>query len=326
MVKFRQARYCNIKLILIFLVVYGHWIEPRIWSSKVLYIQYWWIYVLHMPLFTFLSGLFLREKKDLIRQVKRLLPLYCLLQLPMSLLGRGNINVLEPFWHLWYLLSFCAWAVLGGLGLWMCKRWHISPLIFLAAAVLAGVFGGYLPFLDRTLSGSRTVVFFPFFWLGVICGQDVPWQKYRLWGLAALGAAVAAAFLVGDRIPADFLYHAEPYGALKGGAGLRFMCYVLSGAVGFFLLTMLPDKRLPCTKAGTDTMPVYLIHAPIVGFFREIEIHWTVCMLLSAGLIYIIYKGMQWYGPLYGVIPCRGGVKDTEWRGGTGIGRISRSL
>lgn len=302
MVKFRQARYCNLKLILIFLVVYGHWIEPGIGSSKIKYIQYWWIYVLHMPLFTFLSGLFLREEKDCIRQVKRLLPLYCILQLPMSFFSKGNFDILEPFWHLWYLLSFCTWAVLGWLGLWLCKKWHVSPLVILAVAILAGTFGGYLSFLDRILSGSRTIVFFPFFWLGLICGQDIPWQKYRMWGVAALGVAATVSLLWGSRIPADFLYHAKPYGAMEEGAGLRLLCYVLSSAMGFFLLTMIPDKRLPCTKGGADTMPAYLLHALIVGFLREIEVHWIVCMLLSGELIYIIYKVMQWYEPLYGVI------------------------
>lgn len=29
MVKLRQAGYCNLKLLLLFLVLYGHWIEPQ---------------------------------------------------------------------------------------------------------------------------------------------------------------------------------------------------------------------------------------------------------------------------------------------------------
>lgn len=58
MVKLRDAQYCNLKLLLIFLVIYGHLIEPGIRNSEVLMVQYRWIYMVHMPLFCFLSGFF----------------------------------------------------------------------------------------------------------------------------------------------------------------------------------------------------------------------------------------------------------------------------
>ena len=40
MVKLRDARFCNLKLLLIFLVIYGHLIEPGIYQSEVLMTQY----------------------------------------------------------------------------------------------------------------------------------------------------------------------------------------------------------------------------------------------------------------------------------------------
>ena len=40
MVKMREANYCNLKLLLIFLVVYGHWIELSIHDSEILMLQY----------------------------------------------------------------------------------------------------------------------------------------------------------------------------------------------------------------------------------------------------------------------------------------------
>ena len=51
MVKLKDARYCNLKLLLIFLVIYGHLIEPAIYQSKVLMTQYKWIYLFHIVLF-----------------------------------------------------------------------------------------------------------------------------------------------------------------------------------------------------------------------------------------------------------------------------------
>ena len=81
MIKLRNAGYCNLKLLLLFMVVYGHWMENRIDSSGVLLMQYRFIYFVHMPLFVFLSGLFVKSGADCLRQVKRLLPLYAVLQL-----------------------------------------------------------------------------------------------------------------------------------------------------------------------------------------------------------------------------------------------------
>lgn len=306
MVKFRQAGYCNLKLLLLYLVIYGHWIEPGIGMSKALYIQYWWIYLLHMPLFAFLSGLFLQSRADCLRTIRKLLPVYVFLQGAITVFSGGNISVMEPFWHLWYLLSNCVWAGAAWIVLFLCDRAHKKKngkyaIFLLPVAALMGAAAGYIPFLDRTLSGSRTIAFFPFFLLGLFCKADFHWQKYRMWGIGALTVVIAAAFWKGGQIPAAFLYHAEPYADLDSGFGLRLLCYGMSGMLGFFVLTVVPDRRLPCTKAGADTLPVYLLHAPVVGILRENSIPADCLPLLSGILLYIIYKGMQWYSPLYGV-------------------------
>lgn len=80
MIKLREAKYCNLKLFLIFLVIYGHLIEPRIWESNILMEQYRWIYLIHMPLFSFLSGLFINKEKDCGGQFTRTHPFDCLFQ------------------------------------------------------------------------------------------------------------------------------------------------------------------------------------------------------------------------------------------------------
>ena len=115
MIKFSQADYSNLKLVLLYLVVYGHWIETRISDSKILLEQYRLNYLIHMPLFVFLSGLFLRNQEDCLRQIKRLLPVYGVMQVVVVVLSGGTVKIWTPFWHLWYLLSFCFWAGPGWL-------------------------------------------------------------------------------------------------------------------------------------------------------------------------------------------------------------------
>ena len=320
MVKFREAGYCNLKLLLIYLVIYGHWIEPQIDVSQKIYMQYWWIYLLHMPLFAFLSGLFLQSRGDCLQQVKKMLPLYLILQLIIAIVSHGNISIIEPFWHLWYLLSNSIWAASAWFLLPLCEKedrmWKwVNMLLVLLTAVLIGAAVGHVPFLDRTLSGSRTIVFFPFFWLGLVCRKEFPWQKYRVCGAAALVLAIILAVIWGEQIPADFLYHAEPFHDVSSGFWMRLLCYGMSGLLGFFVLTWIPDRRYYFTKAGADTMFAYLFHAPIVGILREINMPASVSCLISGLLLYIIYEGTKWYSPLYGVYLRGEKRRDRRWLG-----------
>ncbi|MBE6944781.1 MAG: hypothetical protein E7459_01675 [Ruminococcaceae bacterium] len=302
MVKLRKASYCNLKLFLLYLVVYGHWIEPQIGTSAVVLTQYRWIYYVHMPAFAFLSGLFLRDAGGCLRLLKRCLPIYVVAQLLACLLTGGNTSMATPWWHLWYLLSCSVWAALGWL--WFRFGRGKGKLLFLLVAVLLGLLAGEVPWLDRTLSGSRTLVFLPYFWAGLICSADIPWHRYRLWGWLALLLGVGAGLLWGEKIPVTFLYQATGYGRLEQGMVLRLLCYVLGGLLGFFLLTIAPTRRLPFTRAGADTMAGYLLHGPVVRLLREeMTLPWPSCLLLSAGFLWLTYKLLQWVSPAYGIVP-----------------------
>lgn len=307
MVKLRSARYCNLKLFLIYLVVYGHWIEAGIWNEPILMEQYRWIYFVHMPLFAYLTGLFIRSETDCLRQLKRLLPMYLLVQTGAVLLSGGTVKWHTPFWHLWYLLSCCFWA--GAAWIWFRFCRGRGGWIILMLGILAGCISGEISWLDRTLSGSRTVVFFPCFWLGVLCSPEIKWSRYRLAGAAAL---VLAALLIegcGKRIPVTFLYQATPFGSVENGALQRMMCYLLALLLGTFLMTAMPDIRFPWTKAGADTMGIYLLHGPLVAVLREINRNWILCPIYAAGLIYLLYKILRWNSHIYGVTAAEGGEK-----------------
>ncbi len=300
MIKMRNAYYCNLKIFLLYLVVYGHWIENEIKHSDVLELQYRIIYLLHMPLFAFVSGLFLRKSEDCAKQLKRLFPLYCVLQMGAVLLGNGEVELLTPYWHLWYLLSFCMWTGFC----WIYFRFGNGKgkIVILILSVLVALLVGYVPWIDRTISLSRTIVFFPFFWLGVMAHAKIEWKKYRAWGMVSFLVAIVLLLLYGNRISVNFLYHATPYGKLEHGFTLRLLCLVLSVMLGFFFLTVIPQRRFPFTRAGADTMSAYLLHAPLVNVLREYDLPWQTCAIGSALLLYLIYKIFQWNSPLYGII------------------------
>lgn len=194
----------------------------------------------------------------------------------------GTIKVSTPCWTLWYLLSYCFWAGFGWL--WFHFERPKSKWFIIAATILIGGLAGYIPWLDRTWSGSRTVVFFPYFFAGLICSPDIQWQKYRRFGLAAFAIAAGGILFWGKQIPVTFLYQAAPFGTLENGFILRLFCYYIGGLLGFFLLTITPRKRFPFTKAGANTLPVYLIHAPVVLLLRELHSLWALRAVLSVVL------------------------------------------
>lgn len=301
MVKLRDAQYCNLKLLLIFLVIYGHLIEPGIWQSKVLMTQYKWIYLFHMPLFCFLSGLFLNDSKTCGHQCVRMLALYIFLQTLAVFLGNGKVKPLTPYWHLWYLLSYSMWAAIGWIWYRFCRG--KGKIIILLCSILVGCLAGLSPDIGRKHSLSRTLVFLPFFWMGLIWDPQFPWHKLRLVALVALGIVYALMEHWGNQISAVFLYQAAPYGKMENGVQLRLVCYLLGALLCLFLLSFTPTMRFPFTRAGADTMPAYLIHAPIVLYIRELDIPWPYHLLITAAIVYAVYKLLRWHGKLYGIVP-----------------------
>ncbi|MFY9176926.1 MAG: acyltransferase family protein [Caldicoprobacterales bacterium] len=56
--KYRDPYFCNLKFILISLVILGHLMEKYTYTNNDLYNIYALIYMVHMPLFAFISGYF----------------------------------------------------------------------------------------------------------------------------------------------------------------------------------------------------------------------------------------------------------------------------
>ena len=233
MVKIRNANYCNLKLFLTFTVVYGHLIEPKIWHSDELMFQYRLVYMMHMPLFCFLSGLFLSNPKACKAQLFRMLPLYVLSQGIAVIFGNGEVEVLTPFWHLWYLLSYCTWLTLAWA--WFCICKGKGGFLILLGSITLGCAVGFVPSVGRQFSLSRTLVFLPYFWSGLICKPSVEWKKFRCVGVVALLTAVLVAFFAAESMPVTFLYHDGSYSNLNNGAVLRLVCYLLGASFGLFL-------------------------------------------------------------------------------------------
>lgn len=317
-IKKRDAVYCNLKLFLIFLVIYGHMIEGRIYEDTVLMLVYRMIYSFHMPLFLFLSGLFLTDSAGCFRQMKKMLFLYCLLQ-PFAVfvcnLSGDHFSLWIPVWHLWYLLSLACMDLAGLLWYWFAEKlrtaWNTSfaktGIVILSLLISCGA--GYVPALGRFLSLSRTLCFLPYFFLGLFLPKDMDWKGFRRIGLAAFWVFLILFNLWGSRIPADFFYQADCFSASGiGSLGLRgffyrLLSFFLACSIGLFFLVFTADCRLPISRLGMDTLVPFLLHAPMVSamirlaaFFPRMSGGcWNLFSIaVSIYLIFIFYKVTQW--------------------------------
>lgn len=282
MVKLREAKYCNLKLFLILLVVFGHLIEPKQhWLYRV-------IYAFHMPAFAMLSGVFLQ--RDRLAAARKLLLCYTVLQTIAVILGKTTL--LTPYWHLWYLLSNACWILLARV-LERFGKWVVLTVAILFACLI-----GYVPQIGRTLSLSRTIVFFPYYWMG----QTV--KRSKAFALTAVLVAVIG--LVFLKIPTNFFYHANAYGELAYGGLFRLACYAIGFGFCCFLITFAPNRRFVFTKIGADTLTVYLFHAPVVLFLRKYDFSLFTSALLSVAIVWLFYKLQQEKRYFYGIREGRG--------------------
>ncbi|MBQ8639349.1 MAG: acyltransferase family protein [Lachnospiraceae bacterium] len=320
----REAGYCNLKLLLIFLVVYGHLIEPQIGESRILYEIYRLIYLFHMPLFAFLSGMFLKGQRNSRKQMKRTFLIYVLMQsavwIWMQISHWGRVTWNQPYWHLWYLLSLGYWAAAAFGWNWLIGRfpslnqsvWK-AGIILLAAGI--GCIVGGIKEVNRIHSLSRSIVFFPYVLAGLFCPLETAWKRYRGIGLAVFLLAALVYWKWGRTIPATFFYQAASFGSMgvKKGIWFRLVSYCLGILFSFCLLTWIPQRRFRWSKAGANTLGIYICHAFVVRVIWKAEMSGTQLLLsapwIAGFLVWFFYKLFQWSGRIYQIVPSNHGGK-----------------
>ena len=305
--KERDAYYCNLKFILLFLVVFGHWIELYISCVVWVAVVYRVIYTVHMPLFIFLSGTFLNSGDQMKTQTYRTLIWYLAAQ-SVAVLVSGicgsPLTLRQPYWHLWYLLSLSQWSFLC----WALERWgQLSKrplwvrICVIALAIGIGCGVGCLSWINRNWSLSRTLVFFPYLLAGKFCPKHKLRGKYLL-GFATLAGFGVTYYLCSPYIPTSFLYQAGPYETQASGVLLRLACYLMGGLLGIGILALMPSQRFAFSRIGADTLGIYLCHAPMIGIFRLLPLSSmemiAISPFASLWIIGLLCQVFRWRGQL----------------------------
>ncbi|MCQ2087569.1 MAG: acyltransferase family protein [Bacilli bacterium] len=296
----RDFRFDNLRLILIFFVVFGHFLE--LVSGSVALNIYKIIYMFHMPVFVFLAGRF--AKFDIKKIGKRLIVPYIIFQIGYEVfsdlvLKHTDLSVqfTTPYWLLWFLLAIIFYYLLIPV---LPKKESKLKYLVIGLAFIVGLLAGFEKTIGYYLSLSRVLVFFPMFLIGYYSkdiSQDIEKiiKRPKLIGLIVsivLIISITTVLLIID-VPKHALYGSYAYSSTNGSIWIRLLLYIVSLSWITLLCLIIPNKRIPFISViGQDTMLIYLLHGFIVKYLETLNlfkfnqaVNILISLALSIGIV-----------------------------------------
>jgi fucose 4-O-acetylase-like acetyltransferase len=298
MSKKRDSYFDNAKFFLILLVVFGHSLTNLKSNIPIIYSLYTFIFIFHMPAFILISGYFSKHfyKEGYVKNVvrKTLIPFF-IFQVAYSWFyyatgyeSHFHIDLTSPHWTLWFLISILCWKL-------MIIPFSRLGKYGLPAAIVLGLGAGCIESFDTTLSASRTLAFFPYFYLGYLLQKEhfAYLLNHRIFKMAApftLAAVFVACHFVFPNELQDWVLFDSPYHAFGirnlVGMPIRFGLYAVGILTIFSFMTLIPRRKASFTALGRNTLYIYLLH----GFFIK-----TIALLPAYEHINDLYQ----YGVLF---------------------------
>ena len=300
----RDSFYDNARVGLIFLVVFGHLLQPYTSLSTGSQSLYTWIYTFHMPAFILISGFFAKgstEPKYIKSLIKKLLLPYLIFQLIYTgyyyLLGKSNFqkDLFDPQWALWFLLSLFSWHLL----LILFKK--MPAYISIPIAITIGLLIGYIDDVGSAFSLSRTFAFFPFFLTGYfLTKKQLMFLKKPTMRTITLFIMVTMAVLI-YTLPdfnSGWLLASKSYSHLglpNAGVLARFLVYFTSSLMVMSFFSWVPSNKFSFTYIGERTLYIYLLHGFIIQYIRMSDLlnlthpaQIIVLIPLTIGIVYLL--------------------------------------
>ncbi len=300
--KTREYLFDNYKVLLIVLVVIGHFIEPCYDQNPFLYELKWGIVAFHMPAFIFISGYFSKKNPSVGKLLGSLIIPYFVYEVIYYLVYTllldkdTELYFTRPKFTLWYLLALFVWRLAAPA---VKKIPYYFPLS-LAAGLLVGLVG-----IGNFLSIPRILFFFPFFLAGM--EFDGSWlAKYRnprgyVGALAILGAF--ALYLFTDehhrKLSVKIFYGRYSYENLglepAEGILIRILCYGISFILIYLFMLVLPSEKKSYSYLGERTMAIYIFHGIIYSCVKhESNVLHSIRSYRASILLIICCLGLVW--------------------------------
>ena len=273
----RIAKWDNVKFVLIYSVVLGHFARAMKTDSSLINGLHVFIYTFHMPAFFFISGLFakrsIREKRY--EKALAFLMLYIFMKTfkylcNIYIYGKlGNYHILIENGVPWFALVLFFYYLIT----MVIRRWD-AKYVMIAACIL-GMMIGYDTDMGNTLAAMRMITFYPFFVLGYFLPvkkvQNFVEKRYvRI--LSILILVVFAVFCIKylDRVYPwlEFLKCKAPYESLKllpYGGIYRGIYYIAAMILTLALIAAVPSGNMFFSAWGKRTIQVFALHEIVMN-------------------------------------------------------------
>ena len=301
----RDLYYDSIKFLLICLVIIAHVFEIQRGNDKISTSLYNFIYLFHMPLFIFISGLFTKniDKRKLISGNIKIMETYIIFQLffyALIFFNKSNslkidnfLDVLiQPYFALWYLLSLVFWRTI----IYFFRSIRPLPIIVLSIAI--SLLAGFHPSIGFELSLSKTLVYFPFFVLGHYCSTDTI-EKIRkipnYLSMSILAAALILSYIFLDDntyklITGGRSYYETGYSVINSFF-MRSVTYPVSIVLGICIMSVIPVIE-KAAFLGAKTLTFYVYHMlfllPASIIYKKFETNLLIDITTSFIIIFMI--------------------------------------
>jgi fucose 4-O-acetylase-like acetyltransferase len=261
-----------------------------------------------MPLFLFIMGKFSRKsKKAPLIRAKKMFKMFIIMQILTTIYYVYVLNIISlekgifvPRYTLWYLLT--------------CTYFYLIDYILLKSkfkysftiSIILGLFGGFLPFINNTLSISRTLGFLPFYVLGFyeseldIEKKVITNKKYFI----IAGILITIIFIFNQNfflakdmyLKYNYYAYSTPFVCFLK----RFLLYVIFFIYSGFIYSIFPTYKTIFLKLGDKTMYIYLSHGIILKTLDKYDLFYpekifgtilTYLLVTVFGIIiYYIFK------------------------------------
>ena len=276
----RDHYFDNAKFFLMFLVFFGHMIQPFTGENREISSIYKVIYSFHMPAFIIISGYFAKnfKKRGYFKKlIKKLILPYIIFQIIFSVFyyflrneQELDLGLSVPHWSLWYLISLFFWNVL------LIPFSKLNWMKGIGLSIALSLIAGYVNEIDAFLSLSRTIVFFPLFLIGFHLNRGhfslIRKKQFRFPAIMIF-FSIFCYFYFNPGFDSEWFYGRNPYEILGADLSLapfmRAGMYLLNLAAAASFFSFISEKESFITKYGRNTLYVYLLHGFIIQPLRE---------------------------------------------------------
>ncbi|MCR2032658.1 acyltransferase family protein [Anaerofustis stercorihominis] len=268
----------NLKFVLIFLVVLGHFVAVYYKKENMDYIRgiYSFIYFFHMPLFIFITGLFSKKSINSYKFPYKKVISYIILGYFLSfydnfirfLLNKDvNFNLLGSSGIIWFLFVIAIFFTIT----YFLKCVNIKYLFVFS--ILMGLFVGYDKNIGDYLYIMRSVVFYPFFLAGYYLDptQIIDKVKNKKYHIISFICILAFIFICVKFPNQMFQFRKLFLGKYPYYNGIniyyRFIYYISVFIFISMVISITPNRYIKgFTQYGSRTLQVYFLHRPMITF------------------------------------------------------------